>query len=132
MFLLTAVFVGPSIVYGATGAGAPSGSTGAGAGSGSTGAGMSAPRIIELKNPLTVDSIEDLLKIILQIVIIFAVPIIVFFIIYSGFLYVTAQGKPDQITKATKAFTWTVIGAVIVLGAQILLVVITNTVKSLM
>lgn len=90
------------------------------------------PTPILLKNPLTVNSIEELLALILQIIIIFAVPIIVFFIIYSGFLYVTAQGKPDQITKATKAFTWTIIGAVIVLGAQILLVVITNTVKSLM
>ncbi|MBI4086552.1 hypothetical protein HY416_01065 [Candidatus Kaiserbacteria bacterium] len=53
-------------------------------------------------------------------------------IMYSGFLYVTAQGKPDQITKATKAFTWTIIGAVIVLGAQVLLTIITNTVHSLM
>jgi hypothetical protein len=94
--------------------------------------GANPPPPQSLKNPLTVNSIGDLLKLILQIVIIFAIPIIVFFIIYSGFLYVTAQGKPDQITKATKAFTWTIIGAVIVLGAQLLLIVITNTVRALM
>ena len=123
--LLTLSSVIPSLVYGQTGAGA-------GAGAGSTAGGVSAPPPpIQLKNPLTVNSIQELLNLILQVVIIFAVPIIVFFVIYSGFLYVTAQGKPDQITKATKAFTWTIIGALIVLGAQILLIVITNTVNSL-
>lgn len=86
---------------------------------------------VMLLNPLTVDSIEELLALILDVVIIFAVPIIIFFIIYSGFLYVTAQGKPDQIKKATTAFTWTVIGGVIILAANILLIIIQNTVEAL-
>lgn len=86
---------------------------------------------IRLENPLKVKTISELLHLILDIVIIFAIPVIVFFIIYSGFLYVTAQGKPDQIKKATTAFTWTIIGAVIVLGAKALEVIITNTVKLL-
>ena len=84
-----------------------------------------------LKNPLKVSTIEELLELILDIVVTLSVPIIVLFLIYSGFLYVTAQGKPDAIKKATTAFTWTVIGGVIVLGASVLLTVITNTVNSL-
>jgi hypothetical protein len=84
-----------------------------------------------LRNPLRVSSIEELLELILDIVVTFSVPIIVFFLIYSGFLYVMAQGKPDKIKTATTAFTWTIIGGVIVLGASVILTVITNTVKSL-
>lgn len=90
---------------------------------------VSAP--VLLLNPLKVDTIAELLQLILQIVTIFAVPIIVFFIIYAGFLFVTAQGKPDQITKARNALLWSVIGGVIILGANVLLIVITNTVNAL-
>jgi hypothetical protein len=85
----------------------------------------------KLQNPLKVSTIEELLRLILDVLVIFAVPIIVFFLIYSGFLYVMAQGKPDKIKTATTAFTWTIIGGVIVLGASVILTVITNTVKSL-
>ncbi len=85
----------------------------------------------KLANPLKVNTIQELLNLILQVVVTLAVPIIVLFIIYSGFLYVTAQGKPEAIKKATTAFTWTIIGGVIVLGASLLLTVITNTVNAL-
>lgn len=84
-----------------------------------------------LLNPLKVDSIEKLLQLILDILLIFAVPIIVFFIIYSGFLFVTAQGNEEQLKKAKNALLWTVIGAVILLGAKVILDVIVNTVTSL-
>lgn len=86
---------------------------------------------ITLANPLKVDSIEKLLQLILDIILIFATPIIVFFIIYSGFLFVTAQGNDAQLTKAKTALLWTVIGGVIVLGANVLLDVLVATVKSL-
>lgn len=85
-----------------------------------------------LLNPLKVNTIAELLELILQIVTIFALPIIVFFIIYSGFLFVTAQGKPDQITKARNALLWSVVGGVIILGANLLLAVIQGTVQSLL
>ncbi len=86
---------------------------------------------ITLTNPLKVDSIPKLLQLILDIILIFATPIIVFFIIYSGFLFVTAQGNDAQLTKAKTALLWTVIGGVIVLGANVLLDVLIATVKSL-
>ncbi len=84
-----------------------------------------------LFNPLKVNSIGELLSLILNVVTIFAVPIVVFFLIYSGFLYVTAQGKPEAIQKATTAFTWTIVGGLIVLGANTLLTIIQKTVESL-
>ena len=61
---------------------------------------------------------------------VFAVPIILFFIVWAGFLYVTAQGKPDQISKANKALLYAVVGGLIVLGAKVLLEVITNTINA--
>lgn len=83
-----------------------------------------------LVNPLDVDSIEGFLLAIVDIIIIFAVPIIVFFIIYGGFLLVTAQGDTTKIAQARSTLTWAVVGGVIVLGASALVKVIEATVKA--
>ena len=109
----------PAFIYGSEGS------------SGDGGEGTTAGQRITLQNPLKVKTIAELLKLILDIVTIFAVPIIIFFIIYSGFLYVTARGDPTKITKAKDALLWSVIGGVIILGANVLLVIIQNTVTSL-
>lgn len=72
---------------------------------------------VELKNPLKVDNIESLIEGILNIVLILSVPVIVFFIIYAGFLYVTARGNAEQVKKATTALTYAIIGGVLIIGA---------------
>ncbi|MCD5382374.1 MAG: hypothetical protein LR017_03655 [Candidatus Pacebacteria bacterium] len=84
-----------------------------------------------LKNPLKATSVTDLLVDILEILLVFAVPVIVFFIIYSGFLFVTAAGDTNKITTARVALTWAVIGGVIVIGARAITTVIENTVGNL-
>lgn len=85
----------------------------------------------QLQNPLNVGSIEELLRLILDIVVIFATPIVVFFVIYSGFLFVTAQGNEERLKKAKTAFLWTIIGGLIVLGASTILTVIIGTIRSI-
>ncbi|NBC29381.1 MAG: hypothetical protein GVY29_05245, partial [Spirochaetes bacterium] len=73
--------------------------------------------VVALENPLDFDTIPELLLAILNVIIVIAVPIIVFFIIYAGFLYVTARGNAEQTRTATRALTYAVIGGVIILGA---------------
>lgn len=85
----------------------------------------------QLTNPLNSTSIIDFLDAILDIILIFALPIIVFFIIYAGFLFVTARGNEQQITTARRALTWAVVGGVIVLGANALVEVIQGTVNAI-
>lgn len=83
-----------------------------------------------LKNPLKITSIEDLLIAILNILIIIAIPVIVFFIIYSGFLYVTARGNAQQIEQATRSLTYAVIGGVLIIGAVAIAEIVKNLVTS--
>lgn len=45
------------------------------------------------------------------------IPIIALAIIYCGFLFVAARGKPEAITKAKDALLYTLIGAGLLLGA---------------
>lgn len=82
------------------------------------------------QNPLKFTSIEQLLLAILNIVIIIAVPIVILFIIYAGFLYVTARGNATQVQDATRALTFAVIGGVLIIGAVAIAQIIANLVNA--
>ncbi len=102
------------------------GTGGGSAGSGGTGGGGAGS--VRMENYLSVDTIQDLLVAILNIVIILMIPIIVFFIILAGFKYVTARGNASQVEEATRALTYAIIGGVLVLGAVALSEIIANVV----
>jgi hypothetical protein len=85
---------------------------------------------VELKNPLKFENLTDLFEAILSVVMVLATPVIVFFIIYAGFLYVTARGNAQQVEQATKALTYAIIGGVIVLGSFALITIIDNLVTA--
>jgi len=136
---------------GSTGSDTGSGSTGSDTGSGSTvsdtgdgGLPLGSPKggarsvdtddlgtTIELFNPLGEKSIGDIFLAILDIIMVFAVPIILFFIVWAGFLYVTAGGSETQLQKAHRALLYAVIGGLLALGAHALLFVLTNTIEVL-
>jgi hypothetical protein len=84
---------------------------------------------VSLANPLQVNTLEELLVAILNIIMVLMVPVIVFFIIYAGFLYVTARGNAEQVKKATTALTYAVIGAVLILGSVAISQIVKNTVE---
>ncbi len=86
---------------------------------------------VTIKNPLKATSITDLFMDLIEVVLVFATPLIVFFIIYAGFLYVTARGNPEQISQANKALLYSVIGGILILGAFVILRVIEGTVKAI-
>ncbi len=87
---------------------------------------------VGLQNPLrSGGSIPELFQVLLDIVMVFAVPLIVFFIIYAGFMYVTARGSSDKVQKAHMALLYALIGGVLILGARVLIDVVGGTVDSI-
>lgn len=82
------------------------------------------------KSYIAPTSIESLLLAILNIFIIIATPIVVLFIIYAGFLYVTARGNAQQVQQATRALTYAIIGGVIIIGAVAIAAIISGVVGS--
>jgi hypothetical protein len=83
-----------------------------------------------LTNPIKVSSVQELLVILLNLVIIIATPIVVLFIILAGFKYVTAQGNPAKIQEATQALTYAIIGGVLIVGAVAISEIIKDLVNS--
>jgi len=85
-----------------------------------------------LSNPLdaSISSIPALFQALLEVLLIFAVPIVVFFIIFAGFKYVTARGNPEKIKQAHQALIWAIIGGLLILGANVLLDIVNQTICS--
>lgn len=73
-------------------------------------------------------TIDELFFAFVNIIIVMAVPIVVFFLIYAGFLYVTAGGKPEQIKQASQSLMYGIIGGVIIVGAFAILEIVVNLV----
>jgi heme/copper-type cytochrome/quinol oxidase subunit 2 len=86
-----------------------------------------------LGNPLegTANTIPEFIDKILEMVVTIGGPIVVFFIIYSGFLFVVARGNPEKISTAKTTLFWTIIGAVIVLGALVISTAISGTIDQI-
>ena len=74
------------------------------------------------------DTIPAFIKILLQGILKIGIPIIALAIIYCGFLFVKAQGVPEEITKAKDALLYTLIGAAVLLGSWAIAELIANTV----
>ncbi|OGG93970.1 hypothetical protein A2609_02400 [Candidatus Kaiserbacteria bacterium RIFOXYD1_FULL_47_14] len=68
---------------------------------------------------------------ILQFVVYIGSIVVIFMLIYVGYLFVVARGVPGEITKAKDALLWTVVGALILLGAQAISLGIQATVAAL-
>lgn len=83
-------------------------------------------------NPLgDVNTIPDFLSLVLQGLSMLLLPLVVIFIIYAGYLFVTAQGEERKIQKARTALLWTLIGAGVILGAQIMANILSDTLTEL-
>ena len=97
----------------------------------STGSVDGSKQDISLKNPIQADSVGELFQAIIDIVLVFAIPIVVFFIILAGFRYVTARGNASTIEEAHMALLYALIGGVLILGARVLIEVISGTVDAI-
>ncbi len=87
---------------------------------------------VTLVNPLGAGtSLPILLTDILQFFVKIGAVVVVFMLVYIGFLFVTAQGEPGKITKAREALMWTIVGALILLGAEAIAQGISATVQAL-
>ena len=95
--------------------------------------GSDSNEITRLKNPLNngIDDIPSFITAVIKIVLYVGIPIVALAIIYTGFLFVEAQGNAEKITKAKKALVYTLIGAVLLLGAFVIAEAIVSTVDDI-
>ncbi|HUY62758.1 MAG TPA: hypothetical protein VMV50_03150 [Candidatus Paceibacterota bacterium] len=94
---------------------------------------------VTLTNPLNTGSncsatntcLNVFLMDILQLVIRIGAVVVVVMLVYVGFLFVTAQGNESKLSRAKQALLWTIVGALILLGAEAIAQGIQATVQAL-
>ncbi|OGI77904.1 hypothetical protein A3D42_00520 [Candidatus Nomurabacteria bacterium RIFCSPHIGHO2_02_FULL_41_18] len=82
-------------------------------------------------NPISVDNVQDFIRVLLEGVLRIGMPIVALAVIYSGFLFVTAVGNTEKIKKARETLMYTLIGAAILLGSWAIAQLISETVRGL-
>ncbi len=115
-----------------------------GAGTNQTGAGVMIPGAGEMQpgagemqpgaglmNPLQVSSIAELIQKLLEFVVKIGTILLTFMLIYVGFQFVIARGNEEKISTARTSLMWTIIGGLILLGAQVIASAIAATVNAL-
>lgn len=93
-----------------------------------------APSIsFQIPNPLgsNTTTLNGFLANILDAVVLLLTPVITLMLLYSGFLFISAQGNAEELTKAKTTLMYTLIGAAVILGAKGLAEVLKNTVTCL-
>lgn len=87
---------------------------------------------VQITNPLgSIDTLPKLIQQILKVAIQIGFPVLVLAIVYSGFLFIKAQGNSTKLQEARNAFTWTVIGGAILLGALAIAELLNATVQQI-
>ena len=84
-----------------------------------------------LTNPLQATSLTALLQEVLGYVVEIGSIFLVLMLIWVGFLFVRAQGSDEALKGARSALLWTVIGGLLLLGAQAIAVAIAATASAL-
>jgi hypothetical protein len=86
---------------------------------------------IGLQNPVKVNSISELILIVTRVVRYIAIPFVVLAIMWSGWLFIWAavNGQPPKNAKDSLKFT--IVGAFILLSAELIALVMRNTIETL-
>ena len=84
----------------------------------------------KLENPIKYNDLSSFVAAVLKAAVQVLMPFVVLAFIWSGFLFVRAQGNEEQLSEAKTAIYWSVIGAFILLGAwgfaEIIAVTVSN------
>ncbi len=94
------------------------------------GASQSGAKLPTLGNPLKVKSIAGVVDLVIGLALRAAFIVAVLAIMYSGFLFVKAQGSDDEITHAKTVFWNTIIGVALIFGASGLVKIIQVTIEA--
>lgn len=86
---------------------------------------------VSIPNPIGVTSLGAFFQKIADFAVQIAYVAIACFLLLAGFRFITARGNEDALSKAKNTFFFTIIGALIIIGAQVVIDVIQSIVTGL-
>lgn len=83
------------------------------------------------ENPAQANSIVEFISLVLKSAVTLALPVVAVYIIYSGFLFLFAQGNQEKLSAAKTNFLWVILGSILILGAWMFAEILANTASKL-
>jgi hypothetical protein len=82
-----------------------------------------------LKNPTPGGgtTLQEFVLLLLDIVQLVTTPVLVVCLIYGGFLFVSAGGNEDQVSRSKQWMLWSLVGTTIIVGAKVIAQALFNT-----
>lgn len=81
----------------------------------------------KLVNPLKAESIEEVIFLAVDLAVYVGTAFAVLAIIFVGFKFVWAQGKPEEIKDAQRWLLYIVVGLAILISAKVIVTIVENT-----
>ncbi len=85
--------------------------------------------LIEIRNPLKYDTIEELIRAIVAFLQTLALVVTSLVIVLAGYFFVTSTGNPAKVTQARQMVIYALIGLLIILVAQGIITLIEKVIK---
>ena len=80
-----------------------------------------------IKNPINISSVGGLVGKFVEIFSYIAIIVAVLAIVWVGFQFILAQGKPDRMNELKTQLVWIIIGIAVIIGARIMVDIVINT-----
>lgn len=85
--------------------------------------------VTTLQDPLKVGSLSEFFYMIANFAYSLSYAVIAFFLIWSGFKFVVAQGNEEKLKDAKKTFYYTIVGAILLIGANVITEVVRTVIN---
>ena len=84
-----------------------------------------------IQNWLNVGTIPLFLSALFEDIAKIGVVVLAFYIVYTGFLFVSAQGNEQALQKAKESLKWVLLGGALILGAWVLSLAVLETINTI-
>ncbi|MDO8523219.1 MAG: TrbC/VirB2 family protein [bacterium] len=85
----------------------------------------------DFENPIKANDFGTVVQAIAGLMLKIGIPVATIFLLYAGFLFVTARGDETKLKTAKEVFWYTVIGTAIIVGASVIASAVVNFAKNL-
>jgi uncharacterized BrkB/YihY/UPF0761 family membrane protein len=84
-----------------------------------------------ISNPIQAQNFYEFVEAIAKAITAIGIPLVAIFLVWAGFLFVTAQGSEEQLRRAKTTFFWALVGGAVIIGAWAIAIAVVNFARNL-
>ena len=85
----------------------------------------------QVDNPIKATNFSQVVLAFAKLLVQIGIPLVTIFIVFAGFKFVAARGKPEELKSARQMLFWTLVGAAVIIGAYAIATAVVNFAQQL-